>query len=360
MYKRILLACLFFSAAISMAMAQKPVLKSVDFKDFEKANSEQELALQKRVFSEYDRNGKLLRQQTFGRNQLGELVKQQTVLMHEDKKGKYQKTNNYDSLGNATREDLVIFDKAGKKTRTVTTEYLASGTMQYYSLYTYNEKGKITSVKSFDFLNRLSGEEEHTYDKNNQETSYWAWSFSDAAKKTKMMTNKMTSYNEDGDLLQTEITKTETSSRIHNEYKEIIKFDNNQMAEWTKFKNGEKVSQYIKGMGSSTPKSKTADPDDFANWATETEYDDFGNKSRTTYTEQNPETGESTTTQVNDYSYDDNNNLISTKKTFYEPAGERIEEDRTDYDEFNNIVRTAKYLNDEVVSENIFNYEYHN
>ncbi len=91
----------------------------------------------------------------------------------------------------------------------------------------------------------------------------------------------------------------------------------------------------------------------FGRWANEDEYDDKGNKTKTI------QKVDDVVTQITFYSYDERNNLISSKKVDYEGEKEtRVEEEIQEFDDNNNMLRRAVYVDGQIISEKRYNYQY--
>lgn len=342
----------------TVAYAQKHNLKSVDYKNFEREINS--LSLHKRVYTEYNMEGKIVRQESYLRNQMGQLVKQKEEVYKTTDRAAYKTTITYDSLGGPIQRELLESDFKGVKLRAAVTKYNNGLEEHYTSHFKYNKLGKLEEVVTYDPFNKIIGKEKRKYNKAGDELSISSWRYSDAAFLTKNTYNKVTKFDASGYLLLTTIDKVDFSGDgVARTYREMVYFERNQMIKWQKFNNGVLSSTYERGMAGGGRGEGQAS--EFGDWATDTEFDSLGNKIRTTYTEIDQETGKTIVTQVNDFAYDGNMNLIKTTKTYFEPDGQksRVEEDVTELDEFNNVIRSATYVDGQLTTENIYAYEYH-
>lgn len=337
-----------FGSATNLS-AQKPILKSVDHKDFQQ--KDHALSLQKRVYTEYNRFGKMIKQEFYEKNGIGQLIRQKSIQFRENKKQDFQLVLTYDSLGVLLFEELLTFDKSGRKVQSHYSSKTDNDAVSFYSTYEYNKQGKNHKTTIYNFANEVVGRESRKYNEHGEEVYAKYWKFKNLQSGLKVESEKETIYDESGAMTQTVSVVKEGASV----FREVIKFEQNMIAEWMKYSNGTLTSHYVRGSQQGAKPLNVEASFDYGEWATDTEYDDFGNKVKTTYLENGK------TTQVNYYSYDDNTNLTSTRKVFYQADGtERTEEDIVTYDEYNNIVRKATMLNGEVLVEQIFKYEYHN
>lgn len=341
---------------VSVLVAQKPKLKSVDYRNFAKETSA--LSLHKRVYTQYDMDGSVIKQENYEKSPTtGEMVRRSLTANSSNARGRYQTVVSYDSLGMPIQEELRVSNAGGQKQKTIFAVYEKGVPRRYTTVYSYNKAGKVVQAKSYNLLNELIGVEDHKYAKTGEELSVKSWFYMDDQKLTKVSYSKKTTFDDQGNLKETFIVKNELSPQGNKEYREEIFFERNQTVKWLKYTNGVLTSQYSRG--GETAGLKSSGQSDFGTWATNTDYDSLGNKIKTTYTEVDEETGEDIITQVNFFAYDESGNMTKTTKVFYEPEGERVEEETTEYDKFDNITRFATYENGELTSENIYNYEFH-
>lgn len=340
--------------------AQNSPLKSIELKDYEKEKEKQKLALQRREFTEYDVNGRVLSQEQYGRNFKGELVKLRVTKYKYGRKENYQNVESFDSLGKSTNKELFITDRNGRKIKSVLIKTLSMG---YYSLtshYKYDGKGNLEKMTMYDLANKLVGEETRKYNKLGEEikTEKWYYDPLDYSKSTSE--SKATEYDEMGGIAQTILNRTEYNKTSSKQFKEVVKFQNNMLTEWFKYTEGQLTSHYVKGNMATIPNLKAEGGKEnkaFATFATDTEYDEEGNKVKTTYFEGD------LVVQVSEFSYNEKGQLTKTVKKMMEADGVTLasmEEDLTEYDTYGNVIRKAVLNNGEITSEQVFAYEYYN
>ncbi len=152
-----------------------------------------------------------------------------------------------------------------------------------------------------------------------------------------------------------------TSNNGIDKFEEITTFERNKIKEQLRYKNGELVSEFG-GKGGKFDPSKAKVLVDFGNgsgggfgmWANEDEYDDKGNKIKTT------QTVDGVLTQLITYQYDERNNLIKLKKVNFQDGVETTtEEEAQEFDSNNNMLRKAVYKGGILISEKQYSYQYH-
>lgn len=337
--------------------AQKPAVKSVEFKDF--AKDKATVSLNKRIYTEYEKDGKMVKQEIYERNSFGSVVKQKVTQHREDDTYNYQEITQYDSLGVAKSKDVVVTDKNGKTQKTVNDVYNTDGKkiFSYYSLYKYDKAGKVAQVTMHNGSGKKIGQEKHSYNSDGDESKFTKWLYLDKDHKVKVTETKELEYDAKGNLAKTETVKVEEGPNGEKEYKEVILFERGMMTEWSKYTDGKLTSQYARGAGAGPkPKGTPVNPDEEVQktFATDTEYDELDRKIKTTYTE------DDVVVQINTFEYDENDNLTKTRKAFYDAEGTETnsEEDITEYDQYGSIIRKATVANGVLLVEQLYQYNY--
>lgn len=349
----------FLLSTSTLLLAQKPKLKSVDYKNYE-AESSQSLSLNKRVHTEYDKSGNVLKEETFIKNFRNEIIKQSLLVNKSDEKGKYQIATSYDSLENVKKEVISISNFRGQKLRVIERSAGEEGFRQTTEIYTYNSKGKISKTQKYNYLSVLIAETKHKYNHHNEETKVVSWEFLDEQGTSIAKTSKEVFYDDNGFMTKNITLRSEKTAEGKKELKDLLLFEKNQVVEITKWQNNQIVSQWKRGESQDTPKKPGETLVDFGNWATNTEYDDLGRKIATTFTEIDYKTGEEFVTQTNLFEYDDNDNITKTIKIIPQADGTELTEvDAVEYDDYENVIRKAHFVNNELIEENLYSYEFH-
>jgi len=364
--------------ATTVAFAQQPNVKSVEFRNAKLIDDPENLQVQKADYKEYDSNGRMTKHVIHQLNPGGELIKMSENNYAWNDIGKYNEVFKYDEMGDLVRIEKVQFNKQNQKIREEYVEPLTDPNATYIKEYTYTDFDKpkplkvVTSIKD----GKVVGEEEWKYNKDEEEIKYSKWELFPG--KSKFEEEKKTSYTKDGYLDKSEKITKENGDI----YKEVTIFDGYKVAETLKYKNGEVISQFggaTAGGGGYNPAQgqtlMTFGNDDggdggfgsggFGNggfgsyemmaFDAEEETDDKGRVTKRTEYDAYGEIS-----QIIEYEYDANGNTIREKKAGF-AAGEETfsEEEITEYDEYNNLIRKASYSNGYMMTEDKYDYTYY-
>lgn len=352
-----------FAFLQSSLWAQSPKVKSLDFKDFtlDETDYEGKLKMLKREYKEYDGNGRLTKKVEYQVSDATEPMKISELVKNYEDDTRTEELTKYEEAGTGKR---IFYEKStlNAKNKCLRLEYIdfkQGEDARYVKTYEYTEIGKPLSITLLDADEKKIGEEKWKYNRNDEEVEFKKWEKrSDGSKYDE---KKKTSYNKDGTLDQV-VTEIKDGD---DKYKEEILFERNRVKEQFKYKNGDLVSQF-----GGTAKKTTYDPskaktmmdfgygDDglgFGMFSTEDELDDQGRKIKTI-----ERVDEDVISQITYYSYDDRNNIIEVKKVSYEGEMEtEVNKEVSEYDKYNNLIRTATYLDDFLMSEKTYDYQYH-
>ncbi len=351
---------LFVVVALSDNLyAQGKKVASVEFKNYERLDDQkkdEELKLTKKEIKEFDEKGRMKKYELHLANPIGELVKNSTVEKDWQTDTRTEEVSKYDEMG-----DLLLTTKSyylvknGWKVKEEYTDYIKAPNIQYTKVFGYTTHGKPEKITLTNNDGKKVGEEIYKYNKNDEETFYKKYEiYPDGKKYTEI---KKTAYTKDGYLASSEKSVKDGDDT----YKDLITFQRNKVKEHIRFKNGEQVSNFGGAKAKYDP-SKTKVLMDFGSggggsfglWVHEDEFDDKGNKIKTTQL-----AGEEII-QVTTYRYDKDSNLTETKKVSYEDGAETgTSKEVLEYDQNKNILKKAFYKDDTLVVENIYAYKYY-
>lgn len=344
----------------SDVIAQDAQIKSVEFKELERseaAEPEADLSLMKKEYKEYDDKGRMVNYTLHAANPIGQVVKSSEIKKtFEGKNLRIEDRMKYDEMGDLLLEEKIFFyeDKAIEKVEFV--DHLKNPNNRLTKQYDYdNRSGKVSKIILYDNDGKKIGQENWKYNGENEEVKYKKWEKLSSGDKYKE--TKVTKYNNDNGSLA-EVVKTIDDGK--DKYEEVTTFQRNKIKEQLKYKNGELISQFGGGRSTFDP-SKAKVLVDFGNdgggfgmWANEDEFDDNGNKIKTT------QTVDGEVTQVTTYKYDDRNNLTKVQKINFEKGEETTKEEEVqEFDANNNMLRKAVYNNGVLVSEKKYDYQYY-
>ena len=341
-------------ASVSLLAQSAPLIKTWEYKEAEM--KEDTFAIIKQEQKEYDPTGTVTKYILFIANPILDLVKSLEVESGYDEHGNFEKITKYDEGGEPLLQEKTYFAKNKKsKLRTEIIDFMKDPDDILIRVWKYNEDMQPLSVIHTNKAGKIVGQETWKYNKTGEETKYAKWELDANGKKN--TEEKTTAYDKVGNLLQ--------SVHIQKIGKVVMKeqtlFENNRVKEKIRMKNGEIVSSF----GGANSKNNNFDPskaktlvdfgsDDFVMYDSEDIYDDNGVKIKTIMTE-----GIDIAMEIL-YTYDKNDNLISSKTIYFtegEPNGHE-EEIVYEYDEYNNKTREAKIERGVIMQEKTYVFKY--
>lgn len=358
---------LFIAFALSGNLqAQEAKIKSVEFKNYERLSNQskdKELTLTKKEIKEFDEKGRILKNELHLANPIGELVKNTVTVKEFSQNFRTESIERFDEMGDPIIATKAFFSNKSKlKIKEEYTDYIKAPNMQYTKMFSYTTVGKPEKITLTNPDDRKVGEELFKYNKDHEETFYKKWEvFPDGRKYTEV---KKTSYTQEGFLASSEKLVKDGKDT----YKDLITFQRNKVKEHLKFKNGEQISAFGGAKAKYDPSkarvlmefgskdgggSGTGNFGGFGLWTNEDEFDDKGNKIKTTQF-----AGEEIT-QIITYSYDKESNLTETKKIAYHDGKEVGESKEVlEYDRHKNILKKASYKDGKLITEYTYDYTY--
>lgn len=370
-----LLTCCSVGLNCSLLVAQKPNVKTVDFKNFKLLDENPtEMTLLKEDFKEYDVAGKLIHHILHNVNAAGELVKNMEIKKTWNDIGLLEEIHRFDENGYPTRIEKVQYDKKSKRVSEIYSEPQVDMDKQFTKTYTYTETGKPSKNTTKDQAGTVVAEEIWKYNEESEEIRFQKWEMRGAVKYEE---DKKTYYTKEGKLDKAE-KETKDGKDV---YKEITLFDGYKVKETVKYKNGEVVSQFggtaktggYTGGGYDPSKTKTLMEFGGGNksggfggggfgslggsmaFDIVEETDDEGRKTKVTELD-----AEGLPIQITYYEYDKNGNTSKIKREAYmEGEVASTEEEITEYDDRNSLTRKATVVNGYTVAEDTYAYQYY-
>jgi len=347
---------------LNTAIAQKAKVKSVEFKELERpegATPDAELALLRKEYKEFDAGGRMVTYLLHTINPGGQLVKTSEIKKkYEEKLLRMEERSKFDEMGDMILTEKIYFADDKLMDKIEFTDFLKDPNTQYTKQYSYdNNTGEIHKITLYNNKGKKSGDEVYKYNREGEEVKYSKWEM--LPNGNKYQETKTTEYNKkDGTLAKSVKTINDGKDALE----EVTIFERNKIKEQFKYKNRELISEFG-GKNVRFDPSKARVLVDFGNdkgkggfgmWANEDEYDENGNKIKTT------QTVDGVITQVTSYAYDDRNNLTEVKKVNFEEGKETTtDEEQQEFDVNNNMLRKAVYNNGILISEKKYDYQYH-
>ncbi len=356
---------LLFLAFQNNIQAQDAKVKSIEFKNFEREEEKEakDLLLIKKEYREFDAKGRMVNYQVHKANPIGELVKRSEIQKQWNSDFRSEAVSKFDEMGDIiTTEKSYYSIKDNTKTKVEYTDYLKAPNDPYSKVFTYMASGQPNKITIQDKKGKKIGEEVYKYNREEEEIQLKIWRKNLDGSKYSYL--KKTKYNDDGTLNEREIQIKNGSESS----KEVITFGKrNKVKQHLKYKNGELVSQFGGAKPASYNPNKTRVLIDFGSdkksggsyggfglWATEDEFDDNGNKTKTI------QTTDGEVTQETSYKYDERDNLIETIKiSFNEGKETNKEREVFEYNKYNKMLKKSIFSNGLLVSEKTYDYTYH-
>ncbi|MGH1336264.1 MAG: hypothetical protein ACRBFS_09055 [Aureispira sp.] len=364
---------LLFCAITSSGLlfAQEIKVKSVEYKVFEhlpEAEEGMDLELTKKELKQYDKQGRIAKQEVYLANPIGKLVPNTFIIREWLEDMRTEKIIKFDEMGDSITAVKTYTSNKGKlKVKEESVNFIKAPKKMLIKEFEYTEFGKPLKVVFSNKKGDKTGEEVYKYNSEDEEISYKKWELlSDGNKATE---SKKTTYTKEGFL--------ESSEKIIKDgkdtYKDVIIFEGTKIKEQTKYKNGEAISSFGgKAAGGYDPKQGTVmmefgggddDEGGFGSFGggfggmlpeVEDEFDDKGNKIKTTETE-----GIELVKEIT-YKYDDNSNLLEMEEIKYEDGEEEsTKKEQLAYDEQNNLTKKTVYKDGDKTKEEQFKYSYY-
>jgi hypothetical protein len=355
---------LFIAFALSGTLqAQDAKIKSVEFKSFERLAEQPkdaDLIITKKEIKAFDEKKRMIKLEVHLANPIGELVKNKVRNQDWQQNFRTDEISEFDEMG-----DPIITTKSyisNKSKLTIKQEfvdYIKAPGQEYTKMFSYTSTGKPEKITLTNKDSRKVGEEVYKYNSDNEETFYKKWEVLPDGKK--YMETKKTAYTQEGFLASSEKLVKDGQDT----YKDLITFQRNKIKEHLKYKNGEQISSFGGAKAGYNPNKARVLMEfggdsggggvfgGFGLWTIEDEFDDKGNKIKTTQL-----AGEEIT-QVITYSYDKNSNLTETKKVSYHEGKETsTSKEVLEYDSHNNLLKKMLYQDEKLISKYTYDYTY--
>lgn len=356
----------------SLLLAQEIKVKTVEYKVFEQlpeAEEGMDLELTKREFKQFDKQGRVAKQELYLANPIGKLVPNTFTIKEWLEEFRTEKIIKFDEMGDSITAVKTFFPNKGSlKVKEEIVDFLKAPKDILIKEFEYTEFGKPLKVTFTNKEGKQVGEEVYKYNNEEEEISYKKWELlPDGNKATE---SKKTNYTKDGYLESSETVVKDGKDT----YKDVIIFDGTKIKEQFKYKNGEQISSFgggTSGGGGYDPSKGRVmmefgsgeDDGGFGSFGggfggtlpeVEDEFDDKGNKIKTTETE-----GIELVKLIT-YKYDDNSNLLEMKAIKYEDGEEEsTQKEEWAYDEKNNMTKKAVYKDGKKTKEEQYNYSYY-
>lgn len=363
-----------FLAICWAAIATAQQMKSVEYKERKLPDpSAQELWVMQVDYKEYNNGGREIKRIISKLNPGGEIVKASSIDRSWNDKGKLEARKIFDEMGDLIKEEKIQFNKKNKKLEEEYKDILKNPNETFTRKYEYTDdpKPKPLATELLNSKGKTVGSENWKYNKEGEEIRYKKWENRTTGKYEE---EKKTFYNKDGTLNKAEKIIKDGDKEL----KEVTVFEGYKVKESFKYENGELVSQFG-GAGNKTKfdPSKNRTMMDFSGggggggfggggfggggfggfgmYDSEEEVDDQGRKTKIT-----DKTPEGEIVQVIEYAYDKHGNTTKIKTTRYE-GGEEAgnEEEVSEFDDNNNLLRKAKFINNTLITEDLYVYQYY-
>ncbi|CAA6810992.1 MAG: Unknown protein [uncultured Aureispira sp.] len=354
---------LFIAFALSGTLqAQDAKIKTVEFKSFERLpeqSKDSDLIITKKEIKTFDEKKRMIKLELHLANPIGELVQNKIRNQEWQQNFRTDEISTFDEMGDPIMKTKAFISNKSKLTiKEEFVDYIKAPKQQYTKMFSYTPAGKYEKITLTNTDNRKVGEEVYKYNSDNEETYYKKWEVLPDGKK--YMETKKTAYTQEGFLASSEKLVKDGKDT----YKDLITFQRNKIKEHLKYKNGEQISNFggakasykagqnrvLMEFGGSSGGSGFGG---FGMWTNEDEFDDKGNKIKTTQL-----AGEEIT-KVTTYSYDKNSNLTETKEVSYHEGKETSKNKEVlEYDSNNNILKKVVYEDEKLIFKYTYDYTY--
>ena len=351
---------LFIAFALSGTLqAQDAKIKAVEFNSFERLPEQAkdaDLILVKKEIKTFDENNRMVKLEVHLANPIGELVKNKVRNQEWQKNIRTDEVSTFDEMGDPILKTKSYISNKSKLTiKQEFIDYLKAPEQEYTKMFSYTSTGKPDKITLTNTDSRKVGEEVYKYNSDNEETFYKKWEVLPDGKKYSEI--KKTAYTPEGFLASSEKLIKDGKDT----YKDLITFQRNKIKEHLKFKNGEQISSFggakggYKGGGRVLMEFGNGGGSfgGFGLWTNEDEFDDKGNKIKTT------QLSDEVITKVTTYSYDKNSNLTETKDISYHEGTETsTKKEVLEYDSHNNLLKKVLYEDAKLISKYTYGYTY--
>jgi hypothetical protein len=343
--------------------AQKPTIKYVKHQQF-LPSKEDTLKLEQQKETYFNEYADRTREELFVANLDGKLVSKRKKLYSYDSKGRHQNTLEYNGDNLLEKEIKIYWDSKNNKNKIEQISYVDGKQTAVSTTYLleYDANGNKEEERYFDDNGEVIQRRVWNYNKQNEVIKSTTWiDEHNKPSKEVIITYKR---DKDGNLSKS-VSKEKVNGKLFR--KDIRFFEKNYVVRWKKYIEGKFVSEFVNEYRDSviirqTRNDKRADPENTTQrvrkgrdkeeiWVTNTEYDVYGNVLISTQSMNDQ------VIMITQYAYDDYGNKIKTVKLNKE-SNEK-EEERLSYDDWGNVAKRTLLKNDEIVSVDKYEYEYH-
>lgn len=352
---------LFIAFALSGTLqAQDAKIKTVEFNSFERLPEQAkdaDLILVKKEIKAFDEKKRMVKLEVHLANPIGELVKNQIRNQEWQQNVRTDEISTFDEMGDPIlKTKSYISNKSKLIIKQEFIDYFKAPDQEYTKIFSYTSTGKPDKITLTNTDKRKVGEEVYKYNSDNEETFYKKWEVLPDGKK--YSETKKTAYTQEGFLASSEKLIKDGKDT----YKDLITFQRNKIKEHLKFKNGEQISSFGGAKAGYKPGGRVLMEfgnsggggfGGFGMWTNEDEFDDKGNKIKTT------QLSDDVITKVTTYSYDKNSNLTETKEVSYHEGKETsTNKEVLEYDSHSNLLKKMLYEDQKLISKYTYGYTY--
>lgn len=317
-----------------------------------------QMRLEKQVFTEFSVSGTITRQIHYLTDSLGIAVKDRQVVYHYDKSGRHLGTSWFNGENTLSWQEEFYFDPNGNKIRAEYTDYTSDQPRTSYSVYAYDLYGNQVKISNFDYQGDMLSEKGWVYNRDGDIESSYRWKYYERnGKKEKFMVSIDNKYDNLGNIMRS-IIETHDGGKVT---KEINTFQNNFLSERTTYENGELVNKFnASGLfgnaharpgGELDPPFADNKPEVRVAWESNPEFDEHGRPTKTM------KTADGELLSVYNFEYDDLGNLVRTTRQYNDIK--LTEEVTMEYDVNGNMVAETNYSNGLAISKYVYTYEYY-
>jgi len=364
----------FWVLLVLPSIAQKPIIKSVLHQQ-QTRNTADELAISTQINQEFNTFNKIALQEYSYADKKGNLQLEKQVRYSYDPQGRHQNTLEYDGQGILNAETKMYWDEYDNKNKVEDISYSDGKKVAVAVTYQleYDDNGNRKTERYFSNEgNEIKGKNWY-YNRQKEVKKTVAWV--DDKKSARSETHTTYKRDKNGNLVRS-VSKEKVNGKIFR--KDIRFFSNNYVIEWKKYLNGklesifrneyrdsviirttrqnkrkvisieEDEKQQSKIEKNTNRRSKRNRKEDI--WVTNTEYDAYGNILVTS------QSMNGSVFFVTQYTYDDYGNQI--KMIEYNKEKDIKKEEQLEYNEWGNVSKRTKFLDDKVISIDTYEYEY--
>jgi hypothetical protein len=327
--------------------------------------------LQEQTVTEYNIHGKMIQFSAYKADSTGQASLHSQEIIKFDRNGNRIGSMRFNKDKALIWSEELELNEEGLLIKRQQTSYETDASKSYITHYKYAVDNQLTAKSTYNENKELIAEYRKTYNQSGELMHVSAWSYQEPESKSeKQSMRSHYDYDRRGNLKKA-VTELQ---RNKERWKDVRRFENNFVVEWWQYKNGEEFSHFKHDKRGNLPPMHDYELPPPIPYHTPFEYDD-SKRDPLQYIDHVP--GQTISIKTNAkglpikevlrfkqqiisvtyFFYNEHDQLIRKKKVFKQEKD--IEEVKFHYDHYNNLSQELTYLNDQLVAERSFKYEYY-